>query len=125
MMGEEDQMEFFGADLATGRFEEMLTFYRGVLDARLDEVEHDGFRHAVGRLGGIRFMLAPNEPANVDDRAEGVHQFHLRLSEFDEVEAKAVQAGATFRRYNDTQACVWDPDGNPWMLHREQEERSD
>ena len=102
-------------DIATANMEAMVKFYTEVFGLTFAEAVFDQHKHYHCKLGELEFGLAPNEPAQVSAKAEGVHQFHLRLANLDALITRAKKFGIAATA-NHGEVFLCDPDGHPWMM---------
>lgn len=106
--------------LAATRLNAMVDFYNGSFEASL--LPFEGYNTTLyrGTLGGIPFLICPNEVAGV--RAEqGRHQLHLTVSNLRQAAARVEEMGGTvLEEMQDEDGArvitVRDPDGNTLVL---------
>ncbi len=106
--------------MATENTELMVVFYQNVFGARFTKLPSDGHYIYTGTLFGLKFVLVPNDVANV--RAErSRHELHIIVPNIEDVIRKALMTGATLVKGvktddNEKTATLIDPDGNSMVV---------
>ena len=112
-------------DLATKDPRRSAEFYKSVFQIQFKEISVSGSDHFSGEMGGIEFYLCPRHQAGAGEDAEGVHQFHVetRLNiqqMIDEARGLNCEIDGLTGETPTNQCCIWDPDGNPWIISNPQ-----
>ena len=118
------ELTFSKIDIASANPGALASFYSDVFAVSFKEVvESIGDRKwkmYLGELGGITLFICPAETSGIEENTEGVHQFHLVVSDLEKFveglrkdghEVVQVPFGEGNENY-----CLRDPDGHPWIL---------
>lgn len=116
--------------LAATHIARMVAFYNAVLDARLEPFEAYGTTLFEGHLGGISFIICPNEVLGV--RAENNRmKFEFFVTDIDSAVRAARRTGGDFygqnhitTRHGIQVASLTDPDGNTLVLRERSNRQS-
>ena len=112
-------------DLATKDPRRSAEFYTNVFQIEFKETSISGSDHFSGEIGEIELYLCPRHQAGTGQDADGVHQFHIETTlNIQQMINEAKDLNCETDGFTDeastTQCCIWDPDGNPWIISNPQ-----
>lgn len=116
------KFQFHKIDIASGDPRRLAEFYADVFDVEFVPIEAGGPDWILysGHLDGMHIFVCPAESSGTEEGQDGVHQFHVRVSDLPGYVAslrsrghqvEPVSFGEGMENY-----CLRDPDGHPWIL---------
>lgn len=120
----EIKFKFDKIDIPTFNIKKMLHFYKEIFGINFleinEKINDKDWKLYLGHLGDVKFFLCPGETSGTKPDQEGIHQFHLKVSDLKKFIYSIKDKGYKIDKvpFGDgtINYCIRDPDGNPWIL---------